>query len=58
MLGIPLALGSWWDLLTLVPVVAGVIGRLLDEERFLTYNLAGYADYTSKVHYRLVPFIW
>ena len=58
MLGIPLALGSWWGLLTFVPAVAGLIGRLLHEERFLTCNLAGYADYTSKVHYRLVPFIW
>jgi protein-S-isoprenylcysteine O-methyltransferase Ste14 len=57
-LGIPLALGSWWGLLMLVPTVAGIIWRLLDEERFLCRNLPGYADYTSKVRYRLVPFVW
>lgn len=33
-IGTPLALGSWWGLLTLVPFAFGVIWRLLDEERF------------------------
>ena len=58
MLGIPLALGSWWGLLMLVPAVAGILWRLVDEERFLAKNLAGYADYTNEVQYRLIPFIW
>jgi protein-S-isoprenylcysteine O-methyltransferase Ste14 len=57
-LGIPLALGSWWGLLMFVPTVAGIIWRLLDEEKFLSKNLAGYTDYQSKVHYRLLPFVW
>jgi protein-S-isoprenylcysteine O-methyltransferase Ste14 len=57
-LGIPLALGSWWGLLMFVPTVAGIIWRLLDEEKFLSKNLAGYADYIDKVRYRLMPFVW
>src|SRR5262249_39203894 len=35
-----------------------LIWRLLDEERFLRENLSGYADYQTKVKYRLVPFVW
>lgn len=56
--GIPLALGSWWGLMTLVPAVAGIVWRLLDEERFLAEHLPGYRDYMSTVGYRLVPLVW
>jgi protein-S-isoprenylcysteine O-methyltransferase Ste14 len=31
---------------------------LIDEERMLTRQLPGYADYRQRVNYRLVPFIW
>jgi protein-S-isoprenylcysteine O-methyltransferase Ste14 len=58
MLGIPLALGSWWGLLLFIPGLAVILWRLLDEERFLSENLAGYTDYKNKVRYRLVPFVW
>lgn len=58
MLGMPLALGSWWGLLMIVPAIVGLVARLLDEERFLTKNLPGYADYMRNVRYRLVPPIW
>jgi protein-S-isoprenylcysteine O-methyltransferase Ste14 len=44
LLGIPLALGSWWGLMMLVPAVAGIVWRLLDEERFLAENLPGYRE--------------
>lgn len=54
-LGMPLALGSWWGLLALVPGVLVLVVRLLDEERFLHANLPGYTDYTRKVRWRLVP---
>jgi protein-S-isoprenylcysteine O-methyltransferase Ste14 len=56
--GIPLALGSWWGLLTFVPLTLLVLWRLLDEERFLIKNLSGYGEYRSKVKYRLIPFVW
>jgi len=58
MLGIPLALGSWWGLLMIVPAVATIVARLLDEERFLARNLEGYPEYMHKVPYRLVPLVW
>jgi protein-S-isoprenylcysteine O-methyltransferase Ste14 len=59
MLGLtPLALGSLWGLLMIVPIVAGLAWRLLDEERYLARNLRGYAEYCARVRYRLVPFVW
>ena len=56
--GMPLALGSSWGVMTIVPMTAVVVWRLLDEERFLVKNLSGYAEYQERVQYRLVPFIW
>ena len=56
--GIPLALGSWWGLFTIIPITLVIVWRLLDEEKFLAKNLAGYVEYQSKVRCRLLPFIW
>jgi len=56
--GIPLALGSWWGLLTIVLFAPVMAWRILDEEKFLVKNLPGYAEYEKKVKYRLMPFIW
>jgi protein-S-isoprenylcysteine O-methyltransferase Ste14 len=56
--GIPIALGSWWGLLIIVAMIPALIWRLLDEENFLARNLPGYAEYQSKVRYRLIPLIW
>src|SRR5216684_716437 len=58
LLGIPIALGSWWGLLVIVAMMPALLWRLLDEEEFLTRNLPGYADYQSKVRYRLIPLVW
>ena len=55
LVGTPLALGSYWGLIALVAMVPVLILRSLDEERFLAKDLPGYAAYTSKVKYRLVP---
>jgi protein-S-isoprenylcysteine O-methyltransferase Ste14 len=54
----PLALGSYWTLLVVVALLPVLVWRLLDEERFLTLNLPGYADYCRKTRYRLIPLIW
>jgi protein-S-isoprenylcysteine O-methyltransferase Ste14 len=43
--------------LPLLPAFAGIVWRLLDEERFLLRNLPGYADYCRTTRYRLVPAI-
>jgi protein-S-isoprenylcysteine O-methyltransferase Ste14 len=58
LIGTPLALGSWWGLGALIFIIPALIWRLLDEERFLHKNLPGYTEYTRKVRYRLVPFVW
>jgi protein-S-isoprenylcysteine O-methyltransferase Ste14 len=58
MIGIPLALGSYWGLLFVIPGLAVLATRILDEEKVLTQQLAGYRDYVQRVHYRLVPYVW
>ena len=58
LIGVPLALGSWWGLFVLIPLMPVLIWRILDEERFLKKRLPGYTDYCQKVRYHLVPFIW
>jgi len=54
----PLALGSLWSLLLLVALVPVLAWRLLDEERVLKRDLAGYEAYCARVRYRLIPFVW
>jgi protein-S-isoprenylcysteine O-methyltransferase Ste14 len=58
LLGMPLALGSCWGLLVLVPMMATVIWRLFDEEKLLARELPGYAEYQRKVRSRLIPAIF
>ena len=58
MVGIPLALGSYWGLLILIPGLIGIAFRILDEEEMLKQELVGYGEYTQNVHYRLVPHVW
>jgi protein-S-isoprenylcysteine O-methyltransferase Ste14 len=58
LLGVPLALGSWWGLLTMIPMTFVLVVRILFEERFLGKNLPGYSEYRNLVRYRLVPLIW
>ena len=58
MVGMPLALGSYWGLLTIIPAVLVFVARITDEEKALREELAGYREYTEKVHYRLVPGVW
>ncbi|MFZ1161925.1 MAG: methyltransferase [Mycobacterium sp.] len=58
MLGIPLALDSYWALLFVIPGVIVLILRIRDEEDLLSHELSGYREYTGKVHYRLLPYVW
>lgn len=57
-LSIPLVLGSWWALLTMIPCIVMLALRIKSEEKVLTEGLAGYADYTRRVRYRIIPFVW
>jgi protein-S-isoprenylcysteine O-methyltransferase Ste14 len=58
MLGIPLALGSYWGLFLLVPGILVLVLRIRDEEELLAQELSGYREYTQQVHYRLLPYVW
>ena len=58
MIGVPLALGSYWGLVLVIPVLIALVLRILDEEELLRDELAGYSEYTRHVQYRLVPYVW
>ncbi len=58
LLGIPIALGSWWGILVVVAMMPALLWRLFDEEKFLARNLQGYKAYQNKVRYRLIPLVW
>jgi protein-S-isoprenylcysteine O-methyltransferase Ste14 len=56
--GVPLLLGSWWGLLVSPLLVLVLAARAVLEERTLTAELEGYADYVQRVRYRFVPLLW
>jgi protein-S-isoprenylcysteine O-methyltransferase Ste14 len=58
MIGIPLALGSYWGLAGVAFGVLVLALRIDDEENMLDHELAGYPEYKQKVRSRLVPFVW
>ena len=58
MVGIPLALGSYWGLVFVLPGLLVLASRIRDEEKLLQKELDGYHEYTQKVRYRLVPCMW
>jgi protein-S-isoprenylcysteine O-methyltransferase Ste14 len=57
-IGVPLALGSWWGLLVVLASIAILVLRILDEEKMLRGQLEGYDAYARGVRYRLVPGLW
>jgi protein-S-isoprenylcysteine O-methyltransferase Ste14 len=57
-LGVPLALGSYWGLVLVAVTVPLLMLRILDEEQMLRENFKNYATYADKVRYRLVPGLW
>ena len=54
----PLALGSYWAVLAVLPLPALIILRIKNEEKILIDKLSGYREYTQKVKYRLIPYVW
>ena len=57
-LSIPLVMGSWYALIPFAFYPVLMVVRILDEEKLLTAELAGYEEYKGKVKYRMIPFIW
>jgi protein-S-isoprenylcysteine O-methyltransferase Ste14 len=58
MVGIPVALGSYWGLAFVTLGLIVLVSRIRDEEKLLKDELGGYREYTQKVRYRLVPAMW
>ena len=58
LVGLPLALGSYWALFFVLPGVAVLAARIHDEEKLLGDELDGYREYTKKVRSRLIPQVW
>jgi protein-S-isoprenylcysteine O-methyltransferase Ste14 len=57
-LGIPLVLSSWWAMIPSVAIVGLFVYRTYREDQMLICGLTGYAEYTERVKYRLLPGIW
>ena len=57
-LSIPLVMGSWYALIPFAFYPLLMVVRILDEEKLLSAELAGYEAYKRKVKYRMIPFIW
>jgi protein-S-isoprenylcysteine O-methyltransferase Ste14 len=57
-MGLGLWLESYASVLALLLPFAFLVARIQVEERTLGETLPGYADYTRRVRYRLVPFLW
>ena len=57
-LSMPLILGSPQALAVFLIYPPLLAGRIANEERVLEEGLPGYAQYKSRVRYRLIPFLW
>ena len=58
LVGMPFLLGSWYGWLIVPVMIAGLAARAMFEERLLRRELPGYADYLTRVRYRLIPGVW
>ncbi len=54
----PLLLGSFWGILPAVMTVILMFGRTYLEDSTLKEELPGYLEYSQKVRYRIIPYIW
>lgn len=57
-LPMPIILGSFYALIPFACYLPIIVVRIICEEKLLKKELKGYAEYTKKVKYRLIPFVW
>jgi protein-S-isoprenylcysteine O-methyltransferase Ste14 len=57
-LATPVALGALWTFVASGLLALGVVIRTALEDRALIQELPGYAEYATRVRYRLLPGIW
>jgi len=53
-----LVLGSYYAFIPMIFLPFLLVFRIIHEEKFLIKELPGYKEYTKKVKYRLIPFVW
>ena len=58
MLSADFVLGSILSLVLSLLFIPVLIMRIINEEKMLKQELTGYIDYTKKVKYRLIPYLW
>lgn len=54
----PVALGSWWATISICPLLAILVARIMNEERLLEQELKGYREYMQANRFRLIPGVW
>ena len=57
-LSMPLVLGSIFSFLVMLAYLPIIAKRIRSEEKLLKKELPGYEEYTERVKYRMIPFIW
>jgi len=57
-LSMPFILGSVYAFIIFLIYPLILVKRIKNEEAILREELTGYAEYTKKVKYRIIPFIW
>ncbi len=57
-LGFPLLMGSYWSIIPAGSLIILSVIRTYKEDQTLMDELNGYADYSRKTRYRLIPLIW
>ena len=58
MIGMALWLGSYAAAIFAILPIAVLMIRLVLEEKFLSRELPGYEQYTTRTRFRLIPFVW
>jgi protein-S-isoprenylcysteine O-methyltransferase Ste14 len=54
----PLALGSYWAVPAFALIIPVIVLRILNEEKVLHWELAGYSEYCEITRTRLIPLVW
>jgi protein-S-isoprenylcysteine O-methyltransferase Ste14 len=57
-LATPLALGSYWAMISALLIIPILAFRTINEEKVLTSQLQGYQEYKRKIRYRVIPGMW
>jgi len=57
-LGFPLIMGSVWSIIPISFLIILTIARTYLEDETLKNELKGYPEYSDKIRFRIIPFVW